>query len=487
MASDHDAQPPATSLVDALLAEVRLAEAEPVRKGELIARGGMGAVWTAEDVALQRTVALKALHPEAAGRSDLVRFFVQEARIVASLEHPNIAPVHRLGVNEQLGLHFTMKRVEGQTFKDLASSHPKGPLRPSVVIRLVGVMIKVCDAIAYAHSFGVLHRDLKPANIMVGDYGQVYVMDWGIALRRGDQAAWERPASVLGTPGYLAPEQARGEPCDARTDVWGLGACLYSVLCRRPVFRARDTTDRLAAAREGKRPALLEIAPWVPRRLAEVIERALATAPDERTASARVLREELDRFLHGVTELPVVHADAGDLIVEEGTPAKSVFLLESGAAEVIQHRGGQDIVLRVLGPGEVIGETAVLTASPRTATVRATMPSVLRRLDPILLEEELDGARPWLATLIRNLAERFRDRETRAPAGSHPATVLTVLAAQAGGNGARVRLSAVAARLGLPEDDARSVVSALPGVSVDSDILVLDLAALANNASDVLS
>ena len=262
-----------------------------------VGQGGMGTVYRASDRTLGRDVAVKVLRGDVADAEAAVRL-EREARILARLEHPGIVPVHDVGILRDGRVYYVMKLVRGRRLQDFASGAAR-----SDVLRVV---LRVCETVGFAHAHGVVHRDLKPANIMVGSFGEVLVLDWGIARVVGvgpapdpspppaaapaagadppaaagkDPAADPEtaPGTVLGTPGFMAPEQARGQPglVDARTDVYGLGAILRAVM----------TGD--ANGQD------------VPRPLAAIWGRALSPDPDARYRSAADLAADLTRFLDG--------------------------------------------------------------------------------------------------------------------------------------------------------------------------------------------
>lgn len=237
-----------------------------------IGRGGMGVVLEGWDVQLGREIAIKVLLREYKERPDAFRRFLEEARIASRLQHPGIVPIHELGLSPDNRPFFAMRLVHGQTLKQIMRRREDSS---ADLPRLLNVFLQVCQAVAYAHSQGVIHRDLKPANIMVGAFGVVNVMDWGLAkvlgepdlpdaLAAAQMAAemshnrdyfkttpfdWELPGTqvgtVFGTPAYLPPEQARGEigRVDKRADVFGLGSILCEMLTGHPPYTGIDGRD----------------------------------------------------------------------------------------------------------------------------------------------------------------------------------------------------------------------------------------------------
>lgn len=229
---------------------------------DVIGEGGMGVVWRAHDTVLGRDVAVKVLAPHVVDDT-LIDRLSQEARILAALEHPGIVPVFDLGAADDGTPWYAMRLVQG--------------VRLDVAVRagrtrrdLLRIVEQLCDVVAYAHAHGVVHRDLTPGNVMLGPFGEVLVLDWGIARLEHDASGDFAAGRVVGTPGFMAPEQAAGLGADARSDIYSLGA----------ILRALVATHNEPIARP----------------LASIIARATAAAPSARYADALALRDDLRRF-----------------------------------------------------------------------------------------------------------------------------------------------------------------------------------------------
>jgi serine/threonine-protein kinase len=261
---------------------------------EEIGRGGMGVVYRAKEQSLGRTVALKMmLRGDLASGSDRARFDA-EAASAAQLDHPNIVPVYEFG--EHAGQrYFSMKYVKGQTLARRLASGPI-PAREAAAL-----LVPVCRAIHYAHSRGVLHRDLKPSNILIDETGTPHVTDFGLAKRGGSDPSLTRSGAILGTPCYMAPEQAAGNrgSVGPASDVYSLGAVLYQLLTGLPPFQAATPLDTvfLVLEQEPILPRLLNAR--ADRDLEMVALRCLQKPPDLRYASAEDLAQDLERFLAG--------------------------------------------------------------------------------------------------------------------------------------------------------------------------------------------
>ena len=281
-----------------------------------LGRGGMGIVYDVEDRDLRRHVAFKTLAPSIDDESSTHRF-LREARITAQLSHPNIVPVYDFGAAEDGRWFYSMPVLNGHSLGKIVRSldDRSGPER---LPELVDVLLKVCDAVEYAHHRGVLHRDLKPDNIFVGDYGEVRVLDWGVARRvgaNGAEESFERGLTtvhgtaegaedprftclgqVVGTLAYMAPEQAAGRlgEIDARTDVYALGGVLFTILTGRPPRSAARAAELIEMAITGETPLAFARRQWpIPAALASICDRALSPRRQDRYQSVREMADAI--------------------------------------------------------------------------------------------------------------------------------------------------------------------------------------------------
>ena len=300
--------------------------ADRYRQLEEIGSGGMGRVLKGHDPNLGRTVAVKVLRPEHRGRPGPVARFVREARATAQLEHPNIVPVHELGRLPDGSIYFTMKRVQGETLQHvldrLRDGDPDYRQRYSRR-QLLGLFVDVCQGAAFAHSRGVIHRDLKPENVLLGAFGEVLVMDWGLVKvvgaaapvepdertestadttrLSGDLTTHTLDGTISGTPLYMSPEQARGEiaALDERSDLYSLGAMLYQILTYEPPFDGDSASVVLRQVIRGRPVPPRRRAPKqkIPRELEAVCLKAMAMDPNDRYADVPALIADVTHYL----------------------------------------------------------------------------------------------------------------------------------------------------------------------------------------------
>ncbi len=351
---------------------------------ELIGEGGMGEVHSCRDGWVGRQVAMKVIRGESAETSDVRARFLREARVQGQLEHPSIVPVYDIGVRDRGRVYFTMKRVKGRTLSEIVSGIAKGNEALAERYsrrRLLSAMANVCLAVSFAHARGVVHRDLKPANVMLGDFGEVYVLDWGIAkigsspdspeettigdLLDEESSPKTRMGALLGTPGYMAPEhvETRATASPAQ-DVYALGAILYEVLAHEPLHRGNTLRDVLTStttspvARPGSRAPHLDIPP----ELDDICAQATAADPGARP-SARELEEAIQRYLDGERDAERRHALAED---------------EVRAAEVAMR------LAEALGPDAEAHRARAMRALTRALALESTHVGALRSLLSLL-------------------------------------------------------------------------------------------------------
>ncbi|MGA3119573.1 MAG: serine/threonine-protein kinase [Polyangiaceae bacterium] len=385
-----------------------------------LARGAMGRIHPATDRNLLRHVALKRLDKTLAMEKFYRDGFIAEAQMTGQLEHPNIVPVHELAVDEHGVPYFTMKLVRGASL-DRWLRDPALPLGSTDRLEKgLEIFTKVCDALAYAHHRGVIHRDLKPENIMVANFGQVYVMDWGLARltktkpASGNSSQMEAPGPV-GTPGYMAPEQARGTPAemDERSDVFGLGAVLYEIVSgKTPYGPCHDMDSAIQRAREGAVVPIDEatLGIGISKRLKSIVARATATIPDHRYQSVLDLQRDVSSFLRGGLHLPRKAFAAGAVIIREGDVGDAAYMIVSGRCRAFRSVGADQETLAIMASGDVFGEMALILDEPRAATVEAMDSVTVLVLSKSTMTEGL-GIGGWTGALVRALAQRFRDLE----------------------------------------------------------------------------
>jgi serine/threonine-protein kinase len=325
-------------------------QGERYTMSRLHATGGIGRVWLARDTSLGRDVALKEIRPERADNPVVWARFLKEAQITGQLEHPGIVPIYEVSQRPDEHPFYTMRFVRGRTLSEAVAHYharrQRGEAGPMELRELLGNFVGVCHAVAYAHSRGVIHRDLKPTNVVLGDFGEVIVLDWGLArllaqpegeadlapleLSAEDRLQETMEGQVLGTPAYMAPEQAEGrrDVIGPATDIYGLGAVLYEVLTGRPPFDGPETTSVLRRVVHEPPAPPRSIVPGTAAALQAVCLKALAKKPAERYSSASELASEIRHYL---ADEPVA-AYADPLLVRLGRKARRHRTLVAGLA-----------------------------------------------------------------------------------------------------------------------------------------------------------
>ena len=401
------------------------------------ARGGLGIVSVALDSELNREVALKEIKPEFADNPSSQARFLLEAKVTGGLEHPGIVPVHGLGHYDDGRPFYAMRFIKGDSLKHAIASFHADPnlkvdpgARTLALQKLLRRFLDVCDAIAYAHSRGVLHRDLKPDNVMVGRYGETLVVDWGLAKAVGrsgvdsdgqlpestliqtssNGSAETSPGSVIGTPSYMSPEQAAGrlDLLGPASDVYSLGATLYHLLAGKVAFILDEELpaderlpDLLKRVERGEFPRPREQAPWLDPALEAITLKAMATRPADRYPSSKALAEDIESW-----------------IADESVAAYPEPLARRARRWARKHRTGlTTAAATALVAALLVGGFAWRNIEKRRLTDVAGR-SILTQADGLAIEARTSGKLP---TWEKAVAEALRARERLESGDGSPA------------------------------------------------------------------
>ncbi len=417
-----------------------------VREG-MLGSGGMGEVLLVHDTDLRRQVAMKVLREELAKDPRQRLNFVAEAQATSQLEHPGIPPVHDIGVTPSGSVYFTMKLVRGKTLKEVIEALSNGDPEAGAeytLHKLISILERVSEALHFAHEQGVIHRDLKPENLMLGEYGEVHVMDWGIAKVAGESTEQDDPDAPVEKPGfltessittagteagmmtmdgvlkgtvpYMSPEQANGIASEitSRSDIYALGVILYEMLTLHPAFEFIGMITLIRVV-QGEFIPVLERNPGrhIPEALADLCTRAMSSDPHSRPESAAAFGDELRAWLDGSSEAERRHREA-EALAEKGKEAASNYFgikAEMGfAREEARELVGQ------FKPWQPVQEKKpLIEAKQRVDNLRtqlaAALAETMNLLGAALLQEEGNvAAREALADLW---ARRLEDAELR--------------------------------------------------------------------------
>ena len=379
------------------------------RVEETLGRGGMGVVYRARQLELDRDVALKVIAPERVEDPAARARFVREARAAAAVEHPGIVPVHDAAVEGETA-YVVMRYVPGSDLRTLV--RVDGPLEPA---RAAEVTRRLGDALDAIHDAGYVHRDVKPANVLIGERGDVYLSDFGLAKHLLSDATQTEPDRWVGTVDFAAPEQIRGGPVDARTDVYALGAVLFFMLCGRVPFERDGDEARLWAHLGAPPPRPSEVRPGVPAAFDDVVRRAMAKEPAQRQPSAGRLGREA-----------IAAAEGGTSTATSPRPRpaprrrRPAVLVAAGAAALAAGLGAVALV----GDGDGDGDPP---ASPRptpspTPAATPARPQVSGTVDGVGFRPRdvaVAGGDVWVVSYARDRLARF-DAETLERQGRQP-------------------------------------------------------------------
>ena len=302
----HQTQTTSTEALTDSTADTRYIPLKKIRDG------GMKTIWEVKDTRTQRTLAMALIQPERIASQDDIESFLHEARLTAHLQHPHILPIYDIALEKNGNPYFTMKLLRGETLEAILhrlQQHDLETEKKYSLTYLLDIFLNLCDAVDYAHTKGALHLDIKPANVMIGDFGEVHLLDWGLAtlLTESHQNDSTPRKVVGGTPGYMAPEQALGNKEDLHfhTDIYMLCALLYQILTRTPPHTGETTEAIMRHSTQGTiiPPAQHPMQPPIPKALSAITMKGLAVHPDERYANVAALKNDIRSYLNGYATL----------------------------------------------------------------------------------------------------------------------------------------------------------------------------------------
>ncbi|MCH2207282.1 MAG: protein kinase [Lentisphaerales bacterium] len=398
-----------------------------------IAEGGMGKIHFATDKPIGRRVALKRLHDTLQNDEEARIQFIEEARITGMLEHSNIVPVHTIDVDEQDKLYFTMKYIDGDSLLTIIEQLEKENeeyISYYSQFMLLRIFRKVCDPVSFAHSKDIVHRDIKPENIMIGDHGEVQLMDWGIAkfLHNNEPLSLKEQGNfkslktldgiIKGSPAYMSPEQARGDiqDFDHRSDVFLLGATLYHMMTLETPYFEQDVDTMVHKAEHCDFIPPLEKAPdrQIPNELSEIIMKAMHPDKAKRFQKVEDLTEAIDKLMSGQTMSTKRTYKIGEDIIKHGDTGNEAYVIIEGEVEVYKQFAGKKTIFTRLHAGDVFGEMAAITDTLRSASIVAIKETTCLVITPETLTEQLKKMPPWLEKIVTALSNRLRSMDNLA-------------------------------------------------------------------------
>jgi serine/threonine-protein kinase len=409
---------------------------ERIVMGELIEEGGFGEVVAASDTNLNRQAALKRLKRSLEKTPRERRALIKEAQIMAQLPHQCIVPVFELGIDRGK-LFFSMQRIYGETLTQKASKYFKK--RDDKKLRaLLEAFIKICDAVAFAHSRGVLHGDIKPDNIMVGEFGEVYLVDWGSAKLRDEPKLTKKEKRRLGLFGrrrydqdddeemisgtlhYMPVELAKGQPFDERSDIFCLGGVLYYLLTGHAPFTAPSREGLIKQIRAARIEDPREVATHhVYPRLCDIAMKALSESPGKRHQSVSALKKAVSAFLRGDWDFEIKTYEVGSVIARQGDLGDCAYIVETGQCAEFHEQDGAELFLRHLEVNDVFGEISLFTGKPRTTTVMAETDVTVKVVKKEIFDEHFKddiGMGYWVGLFMKTMSDRFFEKDQRLTA-----------------------------------------------------------------------
>jgi len=398
-----------------------------------LGQGSVGLVERVFDAQVGRVVARKTLRPEMRDDANALRAFVNEAKILGSLDHGGVIPIFDAYFSEDGRPVYTMREMEGQSLAALLQmDHKTGKVVPLRLDRTLRIIRQLCEALAHTHDRGVIHLDLKPQNVVIQGYDEVVLVDWGTAYRFSSERAVQKLDAfpelaslaklipeeedlIVGTPRYMSPEQTERSRPDLTpaSDIFSLGILFYQMLTGRLPFEGESLEEILFHIRESEPPFPHRLDRSIHRRLSSIVLRMLEKAPADRYSSFAEILAELRAFRSSGAEFPERSFAAGERIFTEGEEGDFACVIAVGEVEISTGEGERRRVLGRHFEGEVFGELALLREMPRSATATALGETRVRVIDHSALTKEVEGLSPWVLAILGGVVERFVDRSER--------------------------------------------------------------------------
>jgi len=404
-----------------------LLENKRYRSDSILGKGGMGKVERYFDKALQRVVAVKSLREERKKSLIEMQYLLNEARLTAYLQHPGIVPIYDAFTDYQSDLAYAMQLIEGKELTErIVDTIEQGLYQP--LSEVLSIFTKVCETMDYVHDKGVIHLDLKPDNIMSGSYGEVLIVDWGNAHLHepshykkylqdsGFEVLIETfkrdESSITGTPPYMALEQftSKQNELGPASDIFALGVILYFMLTHEhPYPFDGDVAAYIEALKEKEPKPPHVLRGDLPLTLSQLCMRMIHKDPSKRFQSVKEILQELKSFTDAGHTFAIRKYKHGEIIFRQGDEGDYAFLILAGYVEIYAEVDGERKFLTTRGEGDIVGELAVFTQKPRTATVKAIVPTTIKIMRKAEIDQELEKLSPWVGQVIQNLSEKFID------------------------------------------------------------------------------
>lgn len=396
--------------------------------------GGMGAILEVIDQDLYRPTAMKIIKPSFKNDERALVEFIREAKITALLEHPNIIPIHELGLSDETGLYFTMKLMKGepldQILNELKNANPEYEEKYNAY-SLMNIFRKICDAVDFAHSKNIIHRDIKPHNVIVGRYGEVILMDWGLALYIGDPDKEDDPLQrdalraisdltdeekniIQGSPAYMAPEQVNGEfsLLDKKTDIFLLAATLYNILTLEKPYTGKNLKEVLRKVKERDLIYPQKRSPdrHISDELCRIVMKASSLRKEDRHNSIQELIDDIDDAVSGrVLKQEKKLFAGGQFLMKEGEDGEEAYLITKGSVQVYRQADSYSkVTLGILKEGDIVGEMALITDDKRSASVEALEDTEASVLTKDILSRNLKKMPPYIEKIMATLTRRLQ-------------------------------------------------------------------------------